>query len=201
MEEPAVEPHNAPRIGVAPSPGIPRDRVEDWLGVGRRVADDPEDFGRRRLLLKRLRLALQRLLQSLLKLADPRAFVLRRLTGDGQLGFDLALPRLCPPTHRPLLPSQSVTTVTIEGRLRDGVLVGKSGSRVFDAACERTRALGGLIHTSIGRASGCERPMGIVPYAPRRPWRAPCACIPWPRGCPTDEKRSRVECVNFVPTP
>src|SRR5712691_12515010 len=30
--------------------------------------------------------------------------------GGGQHGFDLGLPRLCPPTHRPPLPSQSVTT-------------------------------------------------------------------------------------------
>src|SRR5216683_6829392 len=161
MEEPAVEPHNAPRIGVAPSPGIPRDRVEDWLGVGRRVADDPEDFGRRRLLLMRLRLALQRLLQSLLKLADPGALVLRRLTGDGSLGFGLGLPRLCSPTHRPLLASHRRFDHTeIDDRLGEGALVGKSDGRVLDAACERPRLWGRLIQTSVGHAGGWGSPPG-----------------------------------------
>src|SRR5207249_11987517 len=90
---------------------------------------------RRPLLLLRLRLALQRFRQSLLKLANPRALALQRLTGDGQLGFDLGLPRLCPPTHRPLLAShRRFDRTEIDDRLGEGALVGKSDGRVLEDA-------------------------------------------------------------------
>src|SRR2546426_527745 len=88
-EEPVAQPH-----------GTSHDRVEDRLHVGRRLADDPQDLARCRLLLECLRLALQRLLQSLLELADPRAFVRQRLAGDRQL--DLRFRGLYTPTHSPL---------------------------------------------------------------------------------------------------
>src|SRR5216683_2119077 len=57
-------------------PRARRDRLEGRLNVRRRATDHLKDLARRRLLLQHLRLALQRLCQTLLELADPRTFVL-----------------------------------------------------------------------------------------------------------------------------
>src|SRR6266446_6631239 len=87
------------------------------------------------LLLLRLRLALQRFPQ-----ADPRGFVPQRLPGDRSPGSNLSLCGLCSPTHRPLLASRwRYDRTEIDDRLGEGALVGKSGGRVLDAACERAR--------------------------------------------------------------
>ena len=52
---------------------------------------------------------------------------------------DLGLPRLCSPTHRPLLAShRRYDRTEIDDRLGEGALVGKSDGRVLDDACERT---------------------------------------------------------------
>src|SRR5262249_49238838 len=93
--------------------GTLRHGVEHGMEVGRRAADDSPELGCRRLLLvrlsqvatarlelpKRLRLALQRLRQLLLEVADPRAFVVPRALGFAAL----ALHALASPTHWLLL--------------------------------------------------------------------------------------------------
>ena len=49
-----VEPEDRTEAGVAQPRGVLDDGVEDRLDVGRRARDDPQDLGRRRLLLQRL---------------------------------------------------------------------------------------------------------------------------------------------------
>ena len=82
--------------GVAQTGGAPQHCREHGLDVGRRAGDHAEDLGRRRLLLPRLRLALQRFRQALLKVADPRAFVLRRLPGNRARGFGFVFAGFAP---------------------------------------------------------------------------------------------------------
>src|SRR5207245_11001093 len=103
--------------GPAHAPGVPHDGLEHRLVVRRRGRDRVQYVRRRRLLreglcqlailllqdLARRLLSLQALRQALLELAAPRSFLLRRLADDGEHGFDLRLPALCSPTHRPLL--------------------------------------------------------------------------------------------------
>src|SRR5215472_10342073 len=88
--------HDRRIVGFAEPHRAPGDRVEDRLDVGGRARDDPQDFRRRRLLF-------QSLGQLLLKVAVPGAPVLRRLAGDGGLGFDLRLCGLWTPTSPCLL--------------------------------------------------------------------------------------------------
>src|SRR2546426_12614004 len=78
-----------------------------------------------------------------------------------QLGFDLTLRGLCTPTHRPLLAShRRYDRAAIDDRLGERALVGKWDGWALDDACERTRILGGLIHTPTGPAAGCGGPAG-----------------------------------------
>jgi hypothetical protein len=58
----------------------------------------------------------------------------------GRLGSTLGLPRLCSPTHRPLLAShRRFDRTEIDDRLGEGALVGKSDGRILDDACEQAR--------------------------------------------------------------
>src|SRR6266567_1493931 len=84
--------------GVAESYGSLHNRVEYWLHVPL-CADHAENLARRCLLLGRIRLALPRLLQSLLELAELGAFALRRLAGNRAPGIGLRLRGLSTPTH------------------------------------------------------------------------------------------------------
>src|SRR4029077_19943591 len=76
-------------------------------------------------------LPLQALRQTLLQVAHPGAFVPSRLTGDGPLGLDLALPRLCPPTHRPLPSHERDDRTDFGDRLGEDALMNKSDDRVL----------------------------------------------------------------------
>src|SRR4029453_10786118 len=120
--------------GLAEPCRVRRDSIEDRLEVGRRVADHAQDLAGRGLLLlrlnqlavarlelpQRLRLALERLRQALLQVADPGGIVLERLAGNGGLGF-LRLRRLLAPTHQPLLASYE----SVGDRLGERGRVGK----------------------------------------------------------------------------
>ena len=50
-----VDAHHEPIQRVTEPRGVGRDRIENGLNVGRRLADDAQDVARRRLLLQRLR--------------------------------------------------------------------------------------------------------------------------------------------------
>src|SRR5262249_49934881 len=95
-------PQAEPRvIGLAQPCRAADDRVEDRLHVAERARDHPEDLAGRRLLLERLRLALQRPGPALLELTPPGGFVLQRPAKVSKLSFDLARPELWTLTHRP----------------------------------------------------------------------------------------------------
>jgi hypothetical protein len=145
---------------VAESYGSLHDRVEHRLHVLSCAADHAQNLAGRRLLLERIRLALQRLRQALLELAAPWSVVLGGLSADRALSLGRTLPGLFPLPHRRLLASQAPhDRAATEGRLREGDLVGKSVGRIL----EHPRALGGLIRTSMGtpapgssaKRSGC----------------------------------------------
>src|SRR5215470_5274149 len=53
MDQLAVEPKERAEEPVAQPHGASDDRVEDWLDVGLRPADDAQDLSRRHLLLQR----------------------------------------------------------------------------------------------------------------------------------------------------
>ncbi len=72
----AFHPEHRDVVGMTEARGTLRHGVQHRLEVGRGACDYPQDLARRRLLLQRLSLALQRLRQALLKVADFRAFVL-----------------------------------------------------------------------------------------------------------------------------
>src|SRR5262244_1889030 len=54
VHEPGLDAHYETELSVAEAPGALGDRLEYWLHVGRRAADDAQDLARRRLLLQRL---------------------------------------------------------------------------------------------------------------------------------------------------
>ncbi len=122
MEQLAIEPRHGPPFGSHQPDGATEDPIEDGGEVGGRIGNEPEDLTGRGLLLQRLRLALECLRQTLLKIADPRAFVLQRLASGGGLGFDLRLRGLCAPTHRSVPPSRGEA---IADRLDEGGSVDK----------------------------------------------------------------------------
>jgi hypothetical protein len=51
----ALVTHELPELGADQGHRLVEDRREDWLDIGRRAADHPQDLGGRRLLLLRLR--------------------------------------------------------------------------------------------------------------------------------------------------
>ncbi len=118
---------------------VPHDRVEDRLDVGRRARDDPQDLGGGGLLFLCLR-------QTLLEVANARAFVLPRLAGGRQLGFGLSLRGLRIPTHRPLL-----HRAMVGARLRQGIRRGKSEWPVFDDSGERASVFSIVLHSDNSR--------------------------------------------------
>jgi hypothetical protein len=67
----------------------------------------------------------QELLQALLQIADQGVFVLRRLAGHREPGFDLSLCGLPTPTHQPLLACHSrYHCAGTDDRIGEGVRVG-----------------------------------------------------------------------------
>jgi hypothetical protein len=116
----AVEVRNPADVGLAQPPGTLPNGVEHRLDVQGGLADDAQDLAGRRLALEGLRLALQGLRQALLKIANPGVFVLLRLPGNRDLGFDLSLRGPRTPTHRPLL-----HRAMVGARLRQGIRRGK----------------------------------------------------------------------------
>ena len=157
MDELAIEPAHVHRPGAEEPHGAVHDRVEHRLEVGGGPGDDAQDLGRRRLLFKRLHLALerfcldrQRLCQALLEVADLWVFALRRPAGERSLGFRLLLRGLCRATHQSLLASHAA----IDDSLGDGRRVGNREGEIAGNVCKGARIMGGLIQTSMGHAGG-----------------------------------------------
>jgi hypothetical protein len=126
MDESAVEREDRTQLGVAEAKGPRCHRLEYPLGIGGRARDHAQDLGSRSPPRQRLRLAVQRLRQALLKIKDAGVFVLRRLARELSLGFDLRLRGLCTPTLGPsLLLTGPYERAAIDDRLGEDAAVGK----------------------------------------------------------------------------
>ena len=87
MEPLAVEPMQDAEACAAQLYGVPDDGIENWLDVGRRAGDDPQDLARRRLLLERFG---QRAVPRLQLGEQPHVLDRdHRLVGEGLENLDL----------------------------------------------------------------------------------------------------------------
>jgi len=103
MNQLAVELEDRAEESVTQPHGALDDCVKDWLHIDVRLADDPQDLARSRLLIERLGLVLHRFCEVHLEIADPSLVGLGRFPSAWLVALGLRLYELGTPTHRALL--------------------------------------------------------------------------------------------------
>src|SRR5262245_6921032 len=103
MHQLAVELEDRAEESVTQPHGALDDCVKDWLHVGVRLTDDPQDLARSRLLIERLGLVFHRFCEAHLEIANTSLAGLGRLPSAWLVALGLRLYELGTPTHRALL--------------------------------------------------------------------------------------------------